>query len=441
MITLDGMCGLLNYLLTHIVDQARIIYLLEDAQAEKQQTSLSTIRCVDTKCRICGKRFELVNPQLGYICPDHLSKPYRYMLDVSYDDAGVSKRAKLYSNQYREVLKGYQQARDLQADVEHDKLAGKFDPKKYKKSKKEDPKIYHLQNCWAYYKDTLTNAATLVSVELAQKHTVRFFTTSEDIRKFTQQDIEALNEELKKTMTANSAKTLISYLLACIRYCERKLKMTSLGLKIPKIPPRQKPKKTKTPGRDEARQIVNAIRNAHYRWAAQINQIQGIRPSEVVCIKIGNINFKTGKIEVRNHEIRNHEIGPGTKSQPEGFDSLINASLIDPLRKYCEDKDPDEWLCPAPDGKRMRATNLEEHIRSATRKLGQQFTPYAVVKHSTLSHVASITGNAFGIAAISGITPETAMRNYIRPTNDDTAAKAVQNTITLDPGDIQPPND
>ena len=87
-------------------------------------------------------------------------------------------------------------------------------------------------------------------------------------------------------------------------------------------------------GVEEVRRFLAAIRNVKHRAALTTAYAAGLRVSEVVGLRVGDIDSQRMVIEVRQ--------GKGRKDRT----VMLSTQLLDLLRAYVREVRPGEWLFP-----------------------------------------------------------------------------------------------
>ena len=128
---------------------------------------------------------------------------------------------------------------------------------------------------------------------------------------------------------------------------------------------------------EEVRRFLAAIRNVKHRAALTTAYAAGLRVSEVVGLRVGDIDSQRMVIQVRQ--------GKGRKDRT----VMLSTQLLDLLRAYVREVRPGEWLFPGTVPARPLTARSLQHAcakASAASGLGKRVTVHTL-RHSFATHL------------------------------------------------------
>ena len=126
----------------------------------------------------------------------------------------------------------------------------------------------------------------------------------------------------------------------------------------------------------EVQRILCNVANLKHRCILMTLYSGGLRRSELINLKIGDIDSERMLIRIRNSK--------GNKDRC----TLLSENLLVLLRLYYRTYKPKTWLFEGPGGKQYSATSVENIFRRALKKAGisKHATPHTL-RHSFATHL------------------------------------------------------
>lgn len=144
------------------------------------------------KCPKCGNLFEDIGKK-GYVCPDCLTVPDRYYLDLHYR----GKRVRIFCDKQGIPLDSFERAFDLLAHINYEINDRSFDPSKYVKS--EQKEFYVCTQIDRYEAYKIDSLAPSYKTDFKRYIGIaRVFWGSRDIREIRKIDIINYQDYLQK---------------------------------------------------------------------------------------------------------------------------------------------------------------------------------------------------------------------------------------------------
>lgn len=143
--------------------------------------------------------------------------------------------------------------------------------------------------------------------------------------------------------------------------------------------------------KSEVQLIMENIKNLKHKCILTTIYSAGLRRSELINLKISDIDSKRGLIKIR-----------GSKGKKDRY-TLLSAKLIELLRQYYMAYGPDDWLFEGQHGGQYSATSIAKILQKALRKAGIQkhATPHSL-RHSFATHLLEQGTNLRYIQEILG---------------------------------------
>lgn len=140
--------------------------------------------------------------------------------------------------------------------------------------------------------------------------------------------------------------------------------------------PRKKQTLPKVISKEEAKALISATNNIKHRCIASLLYSAGLRRSEVINLKITDIDSKRMLIHVKNAK--------GGKDR----NTLLGENLLKDLRTYFRKHKPTEWLFEAPIGGKYSGSSIAKLVTTAGKKakLRITVTPH-MLRHSFATHL------------------------------------------------------
>ncbi|HWR58576.1 MAG TPA: tyrosine-type recombinase/integrase [Thermodesulfovibrionales bacterium] len=397
-----------------------IAYLLSIQEDEKMLGRIRPIS-IHRKCSQCYKPFEEV-PKLGYICREHKERPGKFYIDLCHD--GI--RYRIFSDKYDNVLDSYSAAGSLLKQINLDIEHHTFDGKLYIKKEREN---YFLEARWEELVNRHKNRKYLYQITFAEKYVFEYFRASQDIRDIKQSDIslfaQALPTLAKIGLGGKSIKNIIGVLLSLINY-DFSIGLVPNKLSMPKINVIKKPKKI--PELSESLKIVQYI-DEKFRLIYLFLLTHLCRPADARALQAGHFSFSNNTVEIELGFSANQLSDTKTKKP---YVIPIHHALIERLREICLAKKPHEFVFTYQE-KRWGEAKLREVWNDAAKKAGLKITLYNGVKHASVSHVASESGDIYNTSKLTGHSSVSTTQIYAEKVRIE-KLREIQSTIIIPDG-------
>ena len=140
--------------------------------------------------------------------------------------------------------------------------------------------------------------------------------------------------------------------------------------------PRSENKLPRVISKEEVLAIINATNNIKHKCIVSLLYSAGLRRSELLNLKITNIDSKRMLILVE-----------GAKGNKDRM-TLLSTSILEDLRVYFKEYKPKNWLFESPDGKPYAASSVVKIIKKSSRiaKVNKNVTPHTL-RHSFATHL------------------------------------------------------
>ncbi len=264
------------------------------------------------KCPKCHKVF-IHRERLGFICPDCLTVPSRYYLDLYHE----GQHYQIFSDRKGKILDAYSSVLFLQREISREIEGHSFDPSRYVRRKQAEFWTSPLLDRFLAYKIKDVAPSNQKDyrrhIELARK----FFDFT-DVREIRKMDIIKYKDILEKDFPRWSAKTLkncLDQFRVFLRYCWRTLEILE---GIPSMPEVQVPD-SDFRWLDKETQIAlfDHIPPADFPIIAFM-ALHGIRPGEARALRLKDFDIEKGTFTVSSTfsgaEIREGRKGRGAKA-------------------------------------------------------------------------------------------------------------------------------
>lgn len=253
------------------------------------------IRVPDSqRCPKCNGSFRRVllksSSNTAYRCPDCLTSPVRYYLDIHYNGA----RVRVFSDKQGRALDTLQRAVELLSHINYEIENHMFDSSKYQKS--EQKAFYTLIKLNEYldYKINSLAPSYYASFKINIQRAKDFFKTM-DVREIRKIDIINYQTYLQKTLDVSNKtiKNIMDVFKAFLFYLKNDLEIISIVPKFPDIDIVIKPFKWLS--QNDQIKLFELIPDKHKPIFAFL-MLHGCRPSEARALKCKDI-------ELHNHSI------------------------------------------------------------------------------------------------------------------------------------------
>lgn len=197
---------------------------------------------------------------------------------------------------------------------------------------------------------------------------------------YSNREVEDLNENdirryLQKLIREEASHSYINQAINAIKfYYEVVLEMPNRFYAIER--PRAEEKLPEVLAKDEVLKIIEHTNNIKHRCIVSLLYSAGLRRSEVLKLKIGDIDSKRMVIKVRS--------GKGNKDRY----TILSEKLLVDLRHYFLEWRPKEHLFEGPKGDPYSAESIVKIVKEASKKAGirKRVTPH-MLRHSFATHL------------------------------------------------------
>ncbi len=226
----------------------------------------------------------------------------------------------------------------------------------------------------------LKKLETELKISKNSGHTIRnYVNVNSQLIDFSKKQPEQITEDdvksfIAENLTDKSSSTIILFLSA-IKYAYSSIlgKDITAGIKRPK-------KERKIPSvltKQEVRQLLNSIENKKSRLMLSLLYAAGLRVSELVNLKVEDINFKEKIGHIRQ--------GKGRKDRIFNIPSFLFSQLQKQAEK--QEKNKEEYLFTGPKGQ-LSPRNLQKIVQKAVKKaeINKKVSPHTL-RHSFATHL------------------------------------------------------
>ena len=347
------------------------------------------------KCPKCGGKFQGEHLE----CPACLTTPKRYFIDLYEKGYG---RLKVYSDKQGHPLASHMKTARVLEAIRYELDQHIFDPAKY--SRTDIRNFLFERRIEAWYKDKHAEAEKgnisdghLNNVRRSiDKRYLPFF-KGNDVRELRSFHIQEFYKSLPSDLSLGHIKNTMVILDNFFRTLHR-FEFIDRKPTFPVITPHQKA--PKWIDADTQMEILNRIPERD-RPIFTFLAFQGVRPGEVMALKVKDIDFKKRCLTIAR-TVSSGKVRDRVKSKIQR-PRLINPMLIDLLLEHCKDKHPEAFLFINKWG-RIYSKNYMFKIWDAARD-DLDITLYQATRHSVAS-----------IAACHG-APLTAIRDVLGHTD------------------------
>jgi len=371
----------------------------------------------NSRCPKCGDFFEDIGIK-GYVCPNCLTVPERFYLDINYR----GQRPRIFSDKQGKPLDTFNRAFDLQAHISYEIDDGSFDPSKYIKSEQKEFYFSNRYDSWLKGKENdmakgILAPSTLKAYRVYSRKYYIPFLKNDDIRDIRSGRIEQFFRQLPVSLSSKYIKCLVNTLenffnaMLVLEYISKKPV-------FPKITVNEKiPKWTVREVQDRIISVIAEIDKDIFHFLTR----QGTRIAEARALKIKDFNFKEGILLVQ----RTFSAGvliERTKTKKEKY-RLINPELLPMLRRLCYNRFPDEFVFINPRTKRPYCDKTLNNIwNEACKVAGVGIELYNATRHSIASQSSS--GGA-PLQAIKAVLGHTDIRTTLRYAMNDLSSQLI----------------
>lgn len=241
------------------------------------------------KCPKCNRPFEK-DDKKGYFCPDCLTHPERYMIEVFYKGERIRRATTLDGK----TLRSFADAHSLKNQAENEIDAHRFDPSKWKAKDRIDYRFSHQIDRWYKEKEEEMKRGTLSPSYVPKLFTyimhyyLPFFGDT-DVREIFNPMIKDFAKQLPERLSLKYQKNILD----ALRHFFRWLREDRLIQDVPVFKPIEVPEHEPNVISPETQaMILNLIPSEHKPIFTFLFN-QGCRPSEVRALKWKDIEGDT----------------------------------------------------------------------------------------------------------------------------------------------------
>ncbi len=207
-----------------------------------------------------------------------------------------------------------------------------------------------------------------IKAYIGQLRNFFFFILPRDPHEASNRDLEDYLRHLNSTKKSRST---IDQSINALRF----LWIEVFGQKFPLNEIERPQKKERTPvllTLEEVRRIALSAENLKHRLMIELTYSAGLRVSELVEVRVKNINLKTNNLFVK---------GQGGKQ--EGRTTIFSRSLADAILRQIGKKEPDDFLFPSERGGKLTTRAFAKYFKAALEISGieKSATPHSL-RHS-----------------------------------------------------------
>jgi integrase len=368
-------------------------------------------------CPKCGDFFEDIGKK-GYICPNCLTVPDRYYLDIHFR----GKRVRVFCDKQGKPLDSYERSFDLLAHINYEINDRSFDPSRYIKSEQKEFYFSVRMQDWIRIKEIELQKGRLAPSTLKAykiymgNYYVPYF-KSRDIREIRTYDIEQFYLSLQHSLSPKYQKCLVDTLKNFFCHMHR----LEYIEKMPVFPAVTVDEKTPSwISRQMQDKILSFIGQGDRSIFVFLTR-QGIRPGEARSLKVKDMDFGRG-ILIVSRTFSENVIHERTKSK-RVFPRLINPELLPMLGSLCKNKFPESFVFSNPRTARPYNDKTINRIwNKACESAGVEIDLYNATRHSVASQASS---KGAPLQAIKAVLGHTDFRTTLKYAINDLASQMI----------------
>lgn len=375
---------------TTLTNIEAIAYLLCQETEEKMKGTIRPI-AIQNKCPKCLKSFKELT-KLGFICEEHLTTPRKFYLDIWHE----GKRYRIFTDKYNNVLDSYSAAKSLLKQVNSDMENRSFNPSNYVRKDREN---YYLEARWKEFVGRHKNRKYRYQLAFAGEYIFRHFRVSQDIRDIQQSDISLFAEAIpriskKEEISGKTTKNIVGVLLSLLNY-NHSVGMRASKLSMPHIDVVHAPKNI--PEISESLRVIEKIEEP-MRLIYLFLLTHLCRPADARALQARHFDFANDTLTIEQG-FSGNQLSMTKSKKP--YRIPIHPALSEKVRALCISKMPDEFVFMWK-GIRWGDAKLREVWNEAAKKAGLKITLYNGVRHASVSHAASESGDIYNTSKLTG---------------------------------------
>jgi len=382
---------------------ANLIYHLLNAEGLRGMTMKGAIR-VKGACPVCRRSFKLIEQsgkKLGYICPEHLTIPERFFIDMPWN----GKRVRVFSDKSGQVLDSYDRANRLLVKINSEIEDHIFDTSKYVKTEERDFWTSNLLD--RFYKDKIASISPSRHshykryTQLAKEHFKK-----KDVRELRKLDIIGYRDYLienhytEQPKQGKTLKNVMDHFKTFLTYCMREWEILD---KVPPFPAVETQEHLfKWVDQEDQVKIYEHVEDEDKPFVAFL-MLHGCRPGEARALKCKDVNLKQGIITISatfsNEVYKERRKGRKAKAVM----VPIHPEMHEYIRDRVNNNLPEAFLFTK-GGVHYSETHiyrLWENVRKKA-KLSSEIRLYDVTRHSFASQLVNSGSSIFKVSRLLG---------------------------------------
>jgi hypothetical protein len=245
------------------------------------------------KCNGLFRRVILKNAfNIAYRCPDCLTIPTRYYLDIHYK----GERPRIFSDRQGMPLDTLQRAIDLLSHINYEIGNHSFDQSRYVRS--EQKEFYVMNLCERFLNFKLNSIAPSYQKDYKRMvGKIKGYYTTTDIRDLRKIHIINFKEHLEKefNLSGKSIKNIMDLFKTFLNYCKNDIEMITSVPVFPEV--EVAPVNFKWLSQEDQMTIFSLVPNEDKPIFAFL-MLHGCRPSEARALKVKNIDLRIQRITI-----------------------------------------------------------------------------------------------------------------------------------------------
>ena len=352
----------------------------------------------NSRCPKCGGLFEDIGKK-GYVCPDCLTVPDRYYLDIPYR----GQRPRIFSDKQGRPLDTFDRAFDLLAHINYEISDHSFDPSKYVRSEqKEFYACTQLDRYEAYKIDSLapsyqTDFKRYVGI-------AKEFFGTRDIREIRKIDIINYQNYLQENFNVGNKtiKNILDVFKAFLNYLKNDLEVIQVVPNFPYIEIEVKPFKWLS--QEDQISLFELVPDKHKSIIGFL-MLHGCRPSEARALRNKNVDLKNNTITISATFSGNvyREKRKGKRSRPVTIP--IHSELYGYISKRVLNNLPEAFVFINPTtGKYYHKNTLQKiwnNVR-VTAGIDKGLRLYDATRHSFASNLVNSGSTIYKVSKLLG---------------------------------------
>ncbi len=378
-----------------LTDMDSISYLLFEKEAEIMEGSVRT----EGKCPKCQGAFTHI-PKLGFICSPCQILPKKYFIDFYHK----SKRLRLFSDRYGQILDSYQRATNLLARVNSEIKNHTFDPTHYLKSELEKYYISTLLD--KFLESKLTGDRIAPSYE---RHYRRYVGIAKDhfgtrdVRDIRKVDIVNYQSYVsnKYQFSSKTLKNCVDIFKVFIRYVKGDLELIQI---VPSFPEISIPEPKTTWLSPETQKVVFSYVPDQDKPIIAFLMLSGCRTGEARALKVKDVDIENKLITISatfsDTVYRQKRKGKVSKKAV----IPIHAEIFEYIKNRVENNLPEAFIFVSDTGRHYSESKLHRMWATVRDKSGldKSIRLYDAARHSFASQLINSGVSIYSVSHLLG---------------------------------------